>query len=127
MDWWEETLFLAGAASSPSKAATAGGAAEGGLSGAAAEGALRIACTPCQHGSGRAGWDKGSSLWASWCIGLVGGKRSDDGSSDVSTLDGADIAKQAWEDMRYKVFFAGCVCMTRLVMLVDCTDPCLPT
>ena len=103
MDWWDETLFLAGASSATT---TAGG----GLSGPAAEGALRIACTPCQHGSGRAGWDKGSSLWASWCIGLVGGNKragSDSASDDASSSEGADVAKQEWENMRYKVFFAG--------------------
>lgn len=105
MDWWDETLFLAGAAASSTKT-------QGGLSGAVAEGALRIACTPCQHGSGRAGWDKGSSLWASWCVGLVGGgskqAAGDDGSSAGSDAEGADVAKQEWESMRYKVFFAGC-------------------
>lgn len=91
LDWWEETLFTPNSLSPANE-------------GQAGEGSLRIACTPCQHGSGRAGWDKGSSLWASWCVGLVGSK------SDRESIDEMeDLAKRDWEAMRYKVFFAGCV------------------
>lgn len=31
-------------------------------------GRIALTCTPCQHSSGRSGWDRGSALWCSWAL-----------------------------------------------------------
>ncbi|PWN22850.1 Metallo-hydrolase/oxidoreductase [Microstroma glucosiphilum] len=65
LDWWDEAYLTASGphhdppSSKPSQPPSAS---------AAARGAVRIICTPAQHGSGRAPGGKDSTLWCSWVV-----------------------------------------------------------
>ncbi|PWN29704.1 Metallo-hydrolase/oxidoreductase [Jaminaea rosea] len=55
LDWWDEAVLTA-SGTSPAK------------QGDPARSALRIICTPAQHGSGRVPGGKDSTLWCSWVV-----------------------------------------------------------
>jgi L-ascorbate metabolism protein UlaG (beta-lactamase superfamily) len=61
MDWWEDAEVVLRSA----------GKGEG--EGEEGEVKARIGCLPCQHSSGRTGFDKDCTLWASWSV-TSGGK-----------------------------------------------------
>lgn len=55
LDWWDEAVLTA-SGTTPAK------------QGDGARSALRIVCTPAQHGSGRVPGGKDSTLWCSWMV-----------------------------------------------------------
>lgn len=70
MDWWDEVEVTFSPEKSKLKP-TAGGNGEGEGEGEGAELEpikATISCLPCQHSSGRSGFDKDRTLWASWGV-----------------------------------------------------------
>lgn len=65
LDWWDEAYLTA---SGPQHKPKFAKASQPPASSAASRGALRIICTPAQHGSGRAPGGKDSTLWCSWVV-----------------------------------------------------------
>lgn len=90
---------------------------------------LRVACTPCQHGSGRGLANKNISLWASWVVALDGPsqpvkRQEGEDDSDVEEMDewtrnapkkwvgeAMTVPKKAtqkdWDETSFKVYFGG--------------------
>ena len=86
LDWWDEAILTAsGSPVEPGDQARA---------------ALRIICTPAQHGSGRVPGGKDSTLWCSWMIETITpAKVSDDQQKDA--------APSSSRQDRWRAFFAG--------------------
>ncbi|MCJ1282570.1 hypothetical protein MMC26_001894 [Xylographa opegraphella] len=74
LDWWEERdMNLSQAARKTSITKSEKGSSVESTPEAESI-AARVACLPCQHTSARTGFDKGSTLWASWSV-ESGGKK----------------------------------------------------
>lgn len=65
LDWWDEAYLTA---SGPHHETHSSKPSQPPSSNASSRGALRIICTPAQHGSGRAPGGKDSTLWCSWVV-----------------------------------------------------------
>lgn len=68
LDWWDERDITLSPSTSPTEVRATDGASE------AADIKARISCLPCQHSSGRSGFDQSTTLWSSWSID-AGGRR----------------------------------------------------
>lgn len=106
LDWWHETLLsfpshhtsLSFDYPPPSEvdANVADGHADGGESDGSNALTLKVAFTPAQHRSGRGVFDHMTTLWGSWCVGVVEEK-------DQETA--AERGMKGWEG--FKVYFGG--------------------
>ncbi|KAL7418240.1 beta-lactamase superfamily domain-containing protein [Mrakia frigida] len=67
---------------------------------------LRVACTPSQHSSGRGPGSQGTTLWCSWVVGLHKEKEGEVNEKEEEK-DVLDPAKEIWDGMRFKTYFAG--------------------
>lgn len=76
MDWWDEMDVVLPPSSE--------GAGDGEK--------LRIACTPCQHSSGRGGGDQNKTLWCSWVLGQP--RPSSDASESQPVQDAKDKERE---------------------------------
>ncbi|CAO1616091.1 unnamed protein product [Sympodiomycopsis kandeliae] len=81
LDWWDEAILTA--SGSPIQA------------GDETRAALRIICTPAQHGSGRVPGGKDSTLWCSWMVETITPAKA---SADAESYSRQD---------RWRAFFAG--------------------
>jgi len=69
---------------------------------------LRIACTPSQHSSGRGPGSQGTTLWCSWVVGLEQERYEKEiPMEEQEKKDVLDPAKEIWDNMRFKTYFAG--------------------
>lgn len=81
LDWWDEAILTAsGSPVQPGDQARA---------------ALRVVCTPAQHGSGRVPGGKDSTLWCSWMVETITPAKATPGGDVFSKQD------------RWRAFFAG--------------------
>ena len=77
LDWWDERDIVVNSANQESNVS------ETDVNEATKQGdhqqtiSARIGCLPCQHTSARTGFDKGMTLWSSWCIESGGRKVRD--------------------------------------------------
>ncbi|CDZ96673.1 Predicted Zn-dependent hydrolase (beta-lactamase superfamily) [Phaffia rhodozyma] len=96
LDWWDQITL-----SHPSSISSSSSPSDSAQPDSSVERSLRVACTPCQHGSGRSGWDKSTSLWCSWAVGVEEKERDgkSTGSKGKSTKD--------WDNMPCTIYFAG--------------------
>ena len=93
LDWWDDVIFRPKAAKSGSNGPTK---------------AVRITCTPAQHGCGRAAGEKNAALWSSWVVQSVDSTpdaapaqaSANDASSETGTRDSSEVT-------RFMAFFAG--------------------
>jgi len=91
LDWWHETIlsFPFSATESPSASSDSGVDTDAALN-------LKLACTPAQHRSGRGLRDHMTTLWASWCLGVIE-------SEDVERAE--ERGMQGWKG--FKLYFGG--------------------
>lgn len=106
LDWWDEAVLTASGPPSPP--------------GDVARAALRVICTPAQHGSGRVPGGKDSTLWCSWVIEQITpaepphgsqpyqGRSADEPneSTKVQTAAPAPPPREH-QQTRWRAFFAG--------------------
>lgn len=119
MDWWDEASFnfpLSSTRSSATDSLTS--SSESTYHSASSsppssiKHSIRVACTPCQHGSGRLGWDRSTSLWCSWAVGVEApGKQEtlllpNEGKGAGDKEDQRPTEKD-WDKMVFTMYFAG--------------------
>lgn len=99
LDWWDEAVLTATAGSSLAEklAHTQSDSTEN------LQAAVRIICTPAQHGSGRVPGGKDSTLWCSWVVESI-----TPATAVASKAQNAQVQKRAEQQRRrWRVFFAG--------------------
>ena len=91
LDWWHETVlsFPFSDKESPSANADYGVDTDAELN-------LKLICTPAQHRSGRGVRDHMTTLWASWCLGVVE-------DEDVDRVE--ERGMKGWKG--FKLYFGG--------------------